>query len=243
MYKIAIADDNKIHLGNLKQNVKTILGNKIQLLLEFCSISDIINYIEETGVTFDIFITDIDFDNEKVNGINLVQRIRKLSSTCQIIYVTSYLSFATEVYDTNHIYFLLKTDMKKRLPIAIEKAVNNIEESRDLKLSILQKGQNVIINQGDILYLERVQRITHIVLENTQLSCYETIEELLERMDKSIFIQCHKSYVVNLTKVSNHRKNELLLDSKTAIPISRSRQKIVNDTFMRYVGSLIENFK
>ena len=36
---------------------------------------------------------------------------------CQIIFLSSYLSYATEVYETEHIYFILKSQLHQRIAL------------------------------------------------------------------------------------------------------------------------------
>ena len=38
-----------------------------------------------------------------------------LRAFCQIIFLSSYLSYATEVYETEHIYFILKSQLHQRI--------------------------------------------------------------------------------------------------------------------------------
>lgn len=239
MYRIAIADDNSLHLKNMRETVEASMNDMIQNITEFSSPDDIIEYAEIHGFPYDIVIMDIDFSESKKNGINIASYIHSISAECQIIFCTGYISFAPDVYDVEHTYFVLKTSMATRLPIALKKAVEALKFLRNRMLHIAVKGQDIIIDQNDILYLERMQRITQINLHDRIISCYESIEAIIERLDPNIFIQCHKSYAVNLSKVKNYRKNSLTLVNNKLIPISRSNVQTIRDAFMKYLGNSI----
>lgn len=239
MYRIAIADDNSLHLKSMKSTVEASLNDRIQNIAEFTSPDDIIEYAEIHGFPYDIVIMDIDFSESKTNGINIAAYIHSISAECQIIFCTGYIDFAPAVYDVEHIYFVLKTDMQKRLPIALNKAMEALKAIRNHMLHISVKGQDIVIQQNDILYLERMQRITQINLHDSIISCYEPIEAIIERLDPKLFVQCHKSYAVNLSKVRNYRKNSLTLVNNKLIPISRSNVQMIRNAFMEYLGNSV----
>ena len=47
------------------------------------------------------------------------------------------------------------------------------------------------------------------------------------------FVQCHRSYLVNLRHISAIVRAEIVMDDGTRLPISRRMQKEVNQAFIR----------
>lgn len=234
MYRIAIADDDILHLKNIRIHAENILGEKIQSITEFSDTKDILGFIETRGFPFDIVIMDIEFSDSASNGIDLAAVIRKASAECQIIFCTGYLSYATAVYDVEHTYYVLKTELEKRLPLALCKAVQRLRELRTRMFMVSVKGKDIIIDQNDVLYFERMQRITQINLRNDIISCYEPIESILPRLTPDLFFQCHKSYAVNLSKIRIYRKNSVMLINNKLIPISRANVHSMSEAFLKY---------
>lgn len=239
MYRIAISDDNPLHLEELYRYVKDIIGSKVQSITKFNSASDIEEYIDNNGFVFDIVLMDIKYQDEKNNGIDIAKLIHSKAPTCQIIFVTAFLRYAPNIFEVEHTYFVMKTELGKRLPEALRKAERNIEKLRNNMLSISNKSVTTIINTNDILYLERIHRITQIVTTDNIYTCYESIEELLKRMDGDMFLQTHKSYAVNLSKIHTYQRNVLTLINHKIIPISRVHWKDIHDRFMLYIGNSI----
>ena len=238
MYRIAIADDNALHLNELRRQLQNIMQDKIQSISEFSSAKDLVRYIDKHGFPFDIIITDIDFGEDGVTGIKLADEIHKVSPACRVIFCTGYLNFATEVYSTEHTYFILKTELAQRLPEALDKAFASLDSLTGSMVHISSKGKEHIVNRNEILYLERSIRITRIHYREDSIECSETIESLTERLGDN-FIQCHKSYTVNLEYVRMYRKNAVTLSGGEEIPVSRAHSQEMHDAFMKYVGSLI----
>ncbi|MDY5881603.1 MAG: hypothetical protein SPJ63_07635, partial [Oscillospiraceae bacterium] len=43
--------------------------------------------------------------------------------TSKIIFISSYSGYLMDVYETEHVYFVLKPNMEERLPAALQKAL------------------------------------------------------------------------------------------------------------------------
>ena len=53
----------------------------------------------------------------------MAQSMKQYAPFCQIIFLSSYLSYATEVYETEHIYFILKSQLHQRIGPALHQAL------------------------------------------------------------------------------------------------------------------------
>lgn len=47
------------------------------------------------------------------------------------------------------------------------------------------------------------------------------------------FVQCHRSYLVNLQHISAIARAEIILDDGTRLPVSRRAHKEVNEAFIQ----------
>ncbi|MGN0586701.1 MAG: response regulator, partial [Oscillospiraceae bacterium] len=88
MYRISVADDNALHLQEIKRQLQNILQDKIQSVCEFSGLEELMGYIAKQGFPFDIIVTDIDFGEDGVTGIKLAEEIHKISPACRIIFCT-----------------------------------------------------------------------------------------------------------------------------------------------------------
>lgn len=64
--------------------------------------------------------------NKEINGIDLAKKITIEAPFCQIIFLTGYVDFAPYVYEADHLYFVLKTQLDTMMPKALEKAARKI---------------------------------------------------------------------------------------------------------------------
>ena len=141
---------------------------------------------------------------------------------CQIIFLSSYLSYATEVYETEHIYFILKSQLHQRIGPALHQALTALGD-RSVQITAQKDGSTHVIALQDVLYLERNLRKTKVITQQGVFLTQESPETLIS--GSGHFVRCHQSYWVNLKHVqaigSNHLFS-LLLYALAKRPQSRS---------------------
>lgn len=114
-------------------------------------------------------------------------------------FLTAFLNYAPDVYKIEHVYFVLKQDMDRRLPDALDKA---LKKRIDLTIStphftIRQRHSVTQISIYDVLFLERSGRKTRLSLKSEDIWTTQSPETLLEADQAKIFIRCHQSYWAN----------------------------------------------
>ena len=215
MYTITILDDIKEHIHEMKKIILEMNQSfKINEYIDFKQFFQDINSFQNNT----IFILDIMLN--QINGIDVASYILQIHPHAQIIFISSYLEKATEVYEVDHCYFVYKPEMESKLPNAIDKAIDRIESSKKT-LHVQLKDKVKIINLCDIIYLERDKRTTYIHCLNEQVKTGIKIDEFLVSLPSS-FVRCHHSYIINLDAVTEYKRNHFLLMNQIMIPISRS---------------------
>ena len=179
----------------------------------------------------DLILIDIRLSGSKT-GINFAQYLSAQAEVPPFIFLTSQLdsSSLSAAKETFPVGYLSKPIQKSSLYTTIEIALHNSkaktsEEALTVSLSDGQKNHIIPIN--DILYME----VDHIYVKvtlafNKQLICRITLKELLDKIDHSQFVQTHRSFAVNIKRVSNWDIQHLFIE-ENRIPVSRSRKKEV----------------
>lgn len=228
MLKIALCEDNKIQHNQIVSFIETISMPK-HTLDSFYKGNDLFTSIQESMINkepYDIVIMDIDLPDG--NGIKFSKKINVFSPHTIIIYMTSYEDYVSDVYDTNHIYFILKKNYQKYLPHALSLAYEVLNKERRASLKIFWNKEESNILLKDIFYMERKLRTTFIVTLTHTYSTSEKLEDLLKRLGET-FAMSHRSYIINLKMVQEITKDSALLVDGTSIPISRSYYKALKD--------------
>ena len=227
MHKFAICDDEPLHCKRLAQSVQNHLNGQIAELRLFASPAMLLQEIGDHGYAPGIAIVDIQMD--EMSGIELAKHINEALPQCAVIFATSYLGFATEVYETEHAYFILKSEFDQRIGGALQKALAR-KPLPVLHYPVSQGFRNTPSSQ--VLCMERILRRTKLTL----LSSVEewtplTPAELLDPDSAQQFIRCHQSYWVNFQRIETMENDCFWLPNGLRVPISRTYRNAAREQF------------
>ncbi len=95
------------------------------------------------------------------------------------------------------------------------------EVAQEPLMITLSNGSQSIVNIDDIQYFEAENNIVKIVLaDGTVRHDYQRLKNFIELLkDSAMFVQIHRSYLVNVNHVTSHRANDLKMRSGDTLPI------------------------
>ena len=231
MLQIAVCDDNNLHLKRTVSFIEKSFPQHDFLIFSFSSPESVLDCIQNASCSPDIAILGIKM--KEINGIQLAERLNKLIPDCQIIYLTSYSDYASEVYLTKHVWFVLKNQTDTFLIPAMKRAIENLATSDSCStVSVRCNGKTILLSVSDIIYLEHVGRKTRIVCENASYLSSKQPSSIQQQL-----VRCHQGYWVNIMHVIALDHNEFVMDTDERIPISRSYRDDARSKFFSLVQS------
>ena len=235
--RIAICDDEPVVLESLKMCIeKQPVVKSVQV---FSKIENFQKKIE-TDCPYDVVLMDIEWRQEK-NGMDFAEQLQKVAPRLQVIFVTAYNEqYSQQIFlkKINLCGFLVKPVQEELLSVLLEKARQKILLETSEKLLIQQKGIVHAIPFRDIFYIESVGHQLIIHAYESKIICYEKIDDMKRRIP-DYFLQCHKSYIVNMTFIRRIEKNKIILQHDKEIPVSKVRYAEARSTFFRYMGQTL----
>lgn len=240
MATIVVLDDDPATLARGRKLVEECLPADPQLALLEAHGVDELEAILAEGTHVDILVTDIMMGEGQPTAIDAVQRLFPASSGTQVIYVSGILEQATEVYRTNHVYFLLKPVDTQKLQEALRRAYDALPAAHPAMLRIKVGHKEHLLNAATISYLESVLHKVQVHCGSRTYETYARLDELQEQLPAS-FSRCHRSFLVNLAHVTQLNHNEVLMYDGTTIPVSRRRARQVERDLLHYLASQNEN--
>ena len=223
MVNIFLCDDIPMQLHCVRDLVADYTQQISAQIFCFEAPADLLAALGET--TPDIAVLDIDLGRD--SGIELAKQLNAACPNCQIIFLTAYSDYASEVYFAEHAWFVLKKDITKYLVPALDKALDTLSGGfHDVPALWVRKRRSVEkIPVSEVLYLERRGHQTAIVrLHGTEL-CRQAPEDLLSAMRDNPFIRCHQSFWVNRAKIFSLVGSSFHLIDGSEVLISRSYRK------------------
>lgn len=186
-----------------------------------------------------IVILDIQFKDEKYTGIDLGKRINEEYPLCQIIYLTNFDYYHSDVYDTIHCYFVKKDMIEKTLPRALQKAIDIVNQKRNKEyIKLVDNGKIIYVKQREIDYIEKDGRLIFFNLENERYMSYMSIKALMNNLADN-FGRCQSGFVINYDHIDTVKNDKIILQSGREIPIGRAYKKEFMRNYLKYMTDRI----
>ncbi len=233
MLQLAICDDDKLFREQAAKIADVALQAVPHSLRLFDNAEALQFEISEGGYVPDIAVLDIRMAG--TDGITLAKDINKLVPDCRVIFISSYSDYLMDAYETEHIYYVLKSDMERRLPVALDKALSANSICRQL---VVKSGSTRrVIPLRDVLYLERQLHKTIVHTFSETLDTSQSPQNILDSAEAaSEFIRCHQSYWVNCRAILSVDGDAFELSDGRRIPISRARKAEAREAFFRILS-------
>lgn len=209
--------------------------------------------LEATDVlqTNKIDLIFLDVNMPELNGINF---IKSLKHKPEIIITTAYSEHALEGYQLDVIEYLLKPIYFERFIQAVNKAKDLIELKAKAQQAsktgtetitglegdsfFIKTGPQKItrINLGDILYIESLHEYIRIHLSKESFTIYHSLKSLLDILPSEQFIQIHRSFIVNFTRITMVEGNTVKLGSIELNVGKNFRDDFLNKVKLNSIG-------
>ena len=148
------------------------------------------------------------------------------------------MNYAPDVYEAEHIWFVVKNRAEEHFGPAMRKALASLGEASPAQPGILvrEKGAVTFVPLTDILYLGKVGRKTVVRCQGREYSDTRRPALLIPASLKDVLVQCHQGYWVNLRQVREIDHGEFVLKDGTRLPISRSFRDDVRKRFFETIA-------
>jgi two-component system LytT family response regulator len=207
----------------------------LELVAECRSAAEAMAIMDST----DIQLLFIDINMPDISGMEFV---KSLANKPYIVFTTAYSEYAVEGFQVEATDYLLKPitfsnflKAANKVKNLVELTANNPKESVKTTanhLFVKSDYKLIRIELADIKYIESQHEYIKIHLVNsnpvlTQLS----LKSIEEQLPTDRFMRVHRSFIVNLAKVTVIERNRIVFDGKVYIPVSEQYK----ETFQEYI--------
>lgn len=179
--------------------------------------------------TFDLCLLDIGIEGD-TDGVELGGHIRSVSGA-PIIFLTSYFDAQTidRVRPLNPEAFIVKPFEERNLIVNMELAMFKAKNQgaakapamTQEKLFVKHNGELKAVAYDDILYLEAEDNYSYVHTSEAKYLLSYPMKSLEEKVNSPGFMRIHRSYIVNLDKVTSIQEGCVML-GKVQLPLSRT---------------------
>jgi len=182
----------------------------------------------------------LDIQMPKLDGFEVLELI---GTERAIIFVTAYDEYAIRAFDIHAVDYLLKPFGAERFEIALQRARQRLggkpPSPTELSSSARPPSQpleRIVVRDGTRVFIIPVAKLDYAEAQDDYVALatggkkhlkQQTISSLESALDSSRFLRIHRSYIVNLervTKVEPYSKDNhvVVLSDGTQLPVSRS---------------------
>ncbi|CAM4380533.1 two component transcriptional regulator, LytTR family [Pedobacter westerhofensis] len=221
MYKCFIIDDESHAIETLKKYAKD--SGQLEIVGTSQNPLEAVKYINERK---DIDITFLDIDMPEISGLDVADLIYQNTA---IIFTTGHAGYAVEGFEKNISDFMLKPISFTRFLKSVTKVIAQLEkkmqeEAKNDTYFFVNpgiKGKMLKINFNDVEFIEGLNNYIVIHTPPNNHIIYLTMKEIEAGLPPEIFIRIHKSYIVNINKVTLMEGNKIMIN-KMIFPIGSS---------------------
>ncbi len=185
----------------------------------------------------DIILMDIMIDGE-LSGIEVAEIVKR-DLDCIIIYITQ-THGDQKVFDqakkTTPYAFLPKPFSEGDLLRTLELAILQNQQDRAIQKDSVEE-QRIFIRQNygyskletsKILYIKADGSYSKIVTETDEHVVSDNLNTFFAKLPPTSLIRCHRSYVINLDKVTSFDEISITVNHKERIPIGKTYKEVKN---------------
>lgn len=205
--------------------------SELEVIAQFPNAVEALKYLNQNEV--DVIFLDIHMPF--LTGIDFIQTLK---NPPKVVFTTSDKEFALAAYEYEFIVdYLIKPISHERFQKTIQKLKNAFQSTvldadHGSNTTQLTQDKDIYINidrrliklkLGEILMVEAKGDYIEIKTTSTLYRVHSTLKKIKEKLPDSLFMQIHRSFIINFTKIIDIQDNSVLID-RNVIPISRSQR-------------------
>lgn len=195
------------------------------IALKATTLQEVAIYAQST-TTPTVYFLDIRL-NEDEYSLDLYRHINLQSSESYLIYVSAHPQYAMDCLHTHAFDFLLKPLMDEQLEDCMNALWRvHLSKTDEDFLQISMGGRMLMLQQKDIVCFTRQRMNVHCLCTNGNRYVWrESFDHLYPRLNPACFVQCHRSYIVNIRCIREAHwiEDKLVLTTGQELPVSRRR--------------------
>ena len=235
---VMICDDEPIYTQSIHDAISRWAARnhaeQALTLLTFRSGEELLERIQN-GLKADALFMDVQFRNED-NGIRITQQIHRLDPDLPVVLISNYGEYVYEGYTVSAFRYLRKPVTQADIDECMGIIWHHYCLSQQDAILFETLSQTIRLPAGSILSFEALGHTVRIKTtkpgEGYQIRM--RLAEVLKRLPDELFVQCHRSYIVNIQFVRRFTHREVSLSSGDVIPVGRTYLPRFLDLFQRY---------
>ncbi len=169
------------------------------------------------------------FINAKLIDINRINRITTINKNFKIIYFGNKNLWSFDLYQTDHIDYIVTPLTKLKVRCACRKYLHLIKLEDNEVFKYKFNKVEYIVKQNEIAYINSFGKYVSLIMKDSNESLFISRLNDIENKLSSAFFRVHQSFIINMRLIKRIDTNNIIIlinGAERVIPISRSRYKL-----------------
>ena len=185
------------------------------------------------GKKYNLLLLDVMMD--EMDGMELADELHRQGNHTTIVFISVNREMALYGYERNAVRYLAKPLDRTKLEEALMYCCSLWQEKKEILLPT-NKGQ-YRISFSDIQFVEAFDRGTRFHFHGETVESSMKLGEVEAWLPKSLFLLCHRAFIVNLSCVKSIKNYEFALESGRIVPIGKNRYSEIYKCFVEYISA------
>ena len=217
--RIAICDDEKFFRNSLKKDLEDYAKKH---LLEFAySEFSSGELLLSSNIEFDLIFMDYQMD--KINGIDTVGRIRNREDNTTVIFISSYKEMVFDSMEVDTYRFLIKPINLEKLHKALDDFIKKYHSERYVLLYNEEEDKICRIAESSIIYAEADNIYSKVRTAKSFYKFKGTLSKFEHSLKSAFFYRTHRSYVVNFNFINSYTQSEIRFENNEKACLTKTK--------------------
>lgn len=184
-------------------------------MASFTNALDARDWLQENQV--DLIFLDIHLP--RLSGMDF---LRKLQNQPAVILTTAFPDYALESYEYRVIDYLLKPIAPERFKQAIQKFFDLLQVSNSFEFMVKSGYEYQRVNSAELSFIKSDMDYTELHIADRVILSKESLNHWEDKLENQGFIRAHRSYLVNISHISDLQSSQIRLNNAQIIPLGRA---------------------
>ena len=227
--KIAICDDEQLFLKAIKRELEQYYRSLDVVVYPYTSGNEFVDAVAERK--YDMVFLDIEMPG--MNGFQTAKVLKERQPDITIIFLTSHTELAMEGYEVQAFRFLEKPVKAEKLYAALRAYDEMARKER--RIRITTDGMDRYLKCQDIFCIKSENVYLQLVTAGEEFWIRRKKKEFLAELPQDMFVEVHRSYIVNMRHVTGFDGKEIVMADGKRIPVSRANRELFKQEMMQYM--------
>lgn len=181
-----------------------------------------------------ILFMDLEFGEREEDGILWIKKIHEEYPETLVLILTAYENRYKEGYRVRAFRFMTKPVIRQELEDNLKDCFLELGELHTI--SLRQKNMMFTLPVQDVIYMEAYLGESKLYTAEKVFYSEESLLQWEKKLVGSHFFRIHKSYLINLSHVTEivSSRHEVILDGKIRLSVSRRKWTEFQKRYMQY---------